>query len=489
MAQPNILFILSDQHAQRALGCYGDTADVTPRLDALAAQGVTFDNAYCASPICGPSRMALMTGRMPFQNRCWLNQDILPTGVPTFAHALGAAGYHTALIGRMHFIGPDQTHGFAERLVGDHSANWPGNSSFDHGELRGTAGPDPVSVIKSGAGTNAYDLKDRDTSNAAVDWLAAAGKRHADGDAAPFLLTVGFMLPHPPYVADPEDFAAVAGKVPPIRQGPPDPASEHPWLRGWRAPRDLSGLSEASIERARQAYWAMVRRLDGLVGAVLDALDAAGLAEDTLVIYGSDHGDHLGERGIFWKHTLFDESAKVPLIMRWPGRLPSAEWRRAVVGLADLGATMLDVAGGEWPGGGTSLLPLAYDASAPWLDETFSEYCQGVGDPWSAPEVTLNRMIRRGQFKLCYYHGAPPQLFDLDADPGEQHDLADNPRYVGLRDGLVARVTADWHPDEIAREIVQNERDNKLLSRWAARTHPPESYRWQMPPGKHPSLT
>src|SRR6185312_433223 len=215
-AQPDIVFIFSDQHAQRVSGCYGDRAGVTPRLDALAREGVVFDNAYCAAPICGPSRMALMTGREPHVNRCWLNDDVLNSGTPTFAHALGAAGYRTALVGRMHFIGVDQTHGFSERLVGDHSANWPGNPSFDHGELRGTAGPDLVSVTKSGAGINAYDWKDRDAAAAAAGWLKAAGERRAAGDATPFMLTVGFMLPHPPYVADPEDFAAVAGLVPPM---------------------------------------------------------------------------------------------------------------------------------------------------------------------------------------------------------------------------------------------------------------------------------
>ncbi len=461
MARPNILFILSDQHAQRVLGCYGDQTGSTPRLDALAREGVVFDNAYCASPICGPSRMALMTGRMPSETRSWLNDDILGSGMPTFAHALGAGGYRTALVGRMHFIGPDQTHGFMERHVGDHSANWPGNPGFDHGELSGTAGPDVVSVIKSGAGTNAYDLKDRDAAATAASWLADEGRRRSVGETRPFLLTAGFMLPHPPYVADPEDFAAAHGLPPPLRIPRHKESDEHEWVRSWREPRDIAGVAPDAIERARQAYWGMVRRLDQHVGQVLDALDAAGLADNTLVIYASDHGDHLGERGLFWKHTLYDESAKVPLIMRWPGQLSAGARRAGVVGLVDLAATMAQAAGCEWPGGGNSLLPLARNAGAPWADETFSEYCQGTRDPWSAPEPTVNRMIRRGRYKLNYYHGMAPELFDMLADPDEVRDLAGDPSYAPVRDAMLRSVLADWNPSDIARQIEQRDRDNR----------------------------
>ena len=226
---PNFLVIVSDQHAQRVAGCYGDAAAPTPNLDRLAADGVAFDNAYCQSPICVPSRMSLMTGLHPFRQQCWTNDDMLPSDVPTWAHRLGAAGYRTALIGRMHFIGPDQLHGFAEREIGDHSSNWPGSEGFDHGVLKGTAGPTVTSVEMSGAGCNAYDLKDRDTAAAAVSWLRRRGQRAA---REPFLLTVGFMLPHPPYVCDPEDYRAVAAAVPPPRMSRPN--AEHPWLAEWR---------------------------------------------------------------------------------------------------------------------------------------------------------------------------------------------------------------------------------------------------------------
>jgi choline-sulfatase len=177
------------------------------------------------------------------------------------------------------------------------------------------------------------------------------------------------------------------------------------------------------------------------------------------------------------------------MLVRWPGRLAAGERRRSNVGLIDLAATFADAGGAPWPGGGSSLLPLARDAAAPWLGEVTSEYCQGIAAPWSAPVPTMNRMVRRGRYKLCYYHAAPPQLFDLEDDPDELRDLADDPGYGPIRDGLLARALADWHPDEIGRELLQRERDSAVMEAWAKRTHPPETHRWAMPEGKAPGLT
>lgn len=387
----------------------------------------------------------------------------------------------------MHFIGPDQLHGFAERRVGDHSANWPGNPTFDHGALSGTSGPNAVSLSLSGPGVNAYDLKDRDATAAAVDWLTAEGRRQQGGATEAFHMTLGFMLPHPPYVADPEDHAAMKGKVaPPARAHPGE--DEHLWHREWRDICDIDRLDEAEVARSRQAYWGMVQRLDTHLGQVLEALEAAGLRENTLVIYASDHGDHLGNRDLFWKHTFYEESAGVPLILNWPARLPAGHRRSAPVSLTDLAATMLDAAQGAWSGGGDSLLPLAADPDAPWRDAVVSEYCVGTRDSYARPHPSVSRMIRRGRYKLCYYHGYPPELFDLEADPQEQTDLAADPAHAPVRAALLTAVLADWNPDEIARALGQRDRDAALLADWARRTGPSESHRWDMPDGQRPSL-
>ena len=139
--KPNLLFIFSDQHTQRVSGCYGDKIVQTPNLDRLAVNGVAFDNAYCPSPLCVPSRMSLLSGRYPSEQDVWMNDDFLPSDIPTFAHSLGASGYEPTIIGRLHSIGPDQLHGYTHREVGDHSPNWIGIGRHNMGVLKGAAGP------------------------------------------------------------------------------------------------------------------------------------------------------------------------------------------------------------------------------------------------------------------------------------------------------------------------------------------------------------
>ena len=208
--RPNILFIQSDQHNPSVTGCYGDPVVETPSLDRLAARGARLTSAYCASPICVPSRMSLITGRFPHENEVWTNDQTLDSAIPTYAHALGAAGYRPVQIGRMHFNGPDQLHGFAERTVGDHSPNWPGSPRpVDHGRLSGTAGPDRVSLELSGSGQSAYEVHDEDVVAATEDYLDNFGESNAPG--APLCLSVGLMLPHQPFVARPQDYARVRG--------------------------------------------------------------------------------------------------------------------------------------------------------------------------------------------------------------------------------------------------------------------------------------
>lgn len=165
------------------------------------ASGVTFENTYCASPICGPSRVSMLTGCYPYQTGIWCNDQIFNSGIPTLAHSMGAAGYRPVLVGRMHAIGPDQLHGYAERLVGDYRPNFMGGRPADHGEFEGIQDPTRLSLQKSGAGQNAYQVHDEYVTAAAVDVLNRIGVERRSGlSRGPFSLTVGFMLPHQPYL-------------------------------------------------------------------------------------------------------------------------------------------------------------------------------------------------------------------------------------------------------------------------------------------------
>lgn len=476
----NLLFISSDQHARRVAGCYGDGIVATPNLDRIAAEGVAFDAAYCPSPICTPSRMAMLTARRPHRQSCWTNDDALDPAIPTWPHALGAAGKRPALIGRLHALGPDQLHGYAERQVGEHSPNWPGVARHDLGPLAGANDPDPRALSASGAGFCAYQAKDEAVTQAAVAWLRDVAPERAAADG--FALTVGYMLPHPPYVAEPEAFARYAGRVPPPRLAPP--AQEHPFHAWWRRDRGIAEVEPDAAARARAAYWALVDRLDAMIGRLLAALEQTGLLDDTLVVYASDHGDHLGERGLWWKHSFFEESVAVPLLMRLPGVLPAGERRGRVVDLCDLAMTMLEALGAPAPPGadGRSFWRVARDGGAPWIDEAFSEYCTDAVPDWTGGRAVRQRMIRSGRWKLVFYDGEPPQLFDLEADPDEAEDLAGAPAAAAIRETLLRRVLDGWNPDDIRRRMEARRREKDLIGRWARAVRPPDAHLWSVDP-------
>ena len=417
---PNLLYIHSDQHNPAVTGCYGDPLVQTPHLDGLAARGVVFDNVYCPSPICVPSRMSMLNGRYPYENKVWTNSHILDSGSPTFAHAMGAAGYRPALIGRMHSLGPDQLHGYAERLVGDHGPNYLGGKGVDHGSLTGTAGPARVSLEKSGPGQSAYQVHDEDVTVATVDYLNRLGVRKRAGRMdEPFSISVGFMLPHQPFVARREDYDLYEETMTMPKH--PEPFSDqlHPYFRWWRERCGIVEVSDAEILRARIAYWALVTRMDLMIGEILTALEENGLAENTIILYMSDHGEQVGEHGLWWKQTFYEgfgESAYYPFVAR-PGVLAEGKRCDRVVSSLDLNATMLDALDAPaLPNSrGKSVLPFLWEEKMEWEDIAFSEYCTDEG--------CYHRMIRNGDWKLNYYHGQPSQLFNLKEDPAELHDL------------------------------------------------------------------
>ena len=218
-----------------------------------------------------------------------------------------------------------------------------------------------------------------------------------------------------------------------------------------------------------------------MIEKILHRLEANGLADNTLVVYASDHGDQLGERGLWWKQTFHEHSIKVPLIMRWSGNLPAGERRTQVVNLLDLASTMVDAAGAPPlpKAQGRSFLEVASDKKTPWSDLTFAEYCTDGMARWTGA-VVQQRMVREGRYKLVYYHGERPQLFDLTTDPDETVDLALSERHAGVRDALVARVLDGWDPDAIALEQQRRIASKRLLSDWAKTAEPEEAHRWNL---------
>lgn len=467
--RPNLLYIHSDQHNPAVIGCYGDPLVQTPNLDSLAAKGVLFTNVYCPSPVCVPSRMSMLAGKYPSEIEVWTNNHILDSGVPTFAHAMGAAGYHPVLIGRMHGLGPDQLHGYAERLVGDHGGNYPGNGVAPKNMRAG--------LQQSGSGQSSYQVHDEDVTTSTVNYLDRLGvQKRAGLPTEPFSLSVGFMLPHSPYVARQEDYKLYQDVMTLPKHPEPYSDALHPYFKWWREWGNLIDVPEAEILSARTAYWALVTRMDIMIGEILEALRKNDLAENTLIIYSSDHGDQMGEHGLWMKRTFYEASVKVPAILSWPGALPEGVQCDHVLSSLDLNATMLEALDAPpLPNArGRSVLDLVRQPDTEWEDLAFSEYC--------TYEDCLHRMIRRDEWKLNYYHGQEPQLFNLAEDPDELSDRAQDANCREIRERLTAEVMEGWDPEAVANKMEQKRANIEIIRAWAEHTKPKDQFRWDRRP-------
>ena len=481
--RPNVLVIMTDQHSKHFLGCYGNRIVRTPNLDRLAAEGMRFTSAYCPAPLCVPSRMSFMTGRTPSRNRVWNNQGILGAGVPTWPHVVAAAGYETSLVGRMHFCGPDQRHGFTGRPIGEYSALHPGSPyKSTHPKARiyyhGGSGQSRSCVEQAGRGRTSYQHFDERVTEKACEYL----RERSRSPEVPFAATVGLVLPHCPFIAPKPLYDYYADKVDPPLTGGDEP----PTIRRFRRFRGiLDPLPEERIRVARTAYYGMCEHLDMLIGRILACLDETGLAENTLVVYCTDHGEMAGEHGCWWKSNYYEGSVGVPMIARLPGTVPAETVTGAVCNLVDLGPTFADVAGAKMPDvDGRSLWPtLKGRHPDDWVDETTSEFCDGVGGLYLPC-----RMIRSGPWKLWAYADGeklPPALFNLEEDPHEQHDLGQDAAAADVRDELLDKLFARWSPDEVHRGGRQAVTDWATLSRWARKVLPPCPDAMEIPP---PSL-
>lgn len=478
MTAPNILFILSDQHAPGMVGAHGNAWVSTPHLDRLAARGRSFSRCYTPSPLCGPARMSLLTGMLPSKIGCFTNSDTLASDMPTYAHSLGAAGYRTVQVGRLHSMGPDQLRGFQTRLVGDHSSNWIGAPGHDMGVLADTTRPHRISLAQSGRGHSVYESHDRDVTEAALGQLDALA---AAVDDRPFLLHVGYILPHQPYVAAPELVEKYLALLPPdLPLGePPD----HPYFKWWRSHTGLDKVTAEENRRALAAYYALVEVMDGMIGQLLDRLEALGLAENTLVIYTSDHGEMMGNKGLWWKQCFFEDAARVPLIAAWPGHIAPGNCD-SLCSLCDLSATMIACAGATPlpDSDGHSLRPLFADGPAVPRDIVSEYYADGLAR-WPGRTRRYQRMLRRDQWKYIHFNDAPAMLFDLEADPEEETNLAGTPGCAGIEAELHRATMADWNVDKIAATMDSRAERKRLLMEWARKTQPQDRHRWTFASG------
>jgi choline-sulfatase len=441
----NILILMADQLTPFALRAYGHPLVRTPHLDRLAAEGVVFDSAYCASPLCAPSRFSLMTGKLPAAIGAYDNAAELPAQTLTFAHYLRAAGYRTVLAGKMHFCGPDQLHGFEERLTTDiYPADFGWVPDWSRPDARPSWYHNMSSVRDAGpcVRTNQLDFDDEVTFAARQKLYDLARERAAGRDARPFCLVVSLTHPHDPYAITREYWDLYQ----PADIGLPavgrDEVDDDPHSRRLRAvcANEAASLSDAQVRRARHAYYGATSYVDAQFGAVLAALEGSGFAGDTTIIVTSDHGDMLGERGLWYKMTFFEGGCRVPLIVHAPGRFAPARVA-ASVSHVDLLPTLVELATGApsaaWPDpiDGRSLLPHLTGGGG--HDEAFGEY---LAEGAIAPLV----MIRRGRYKYVHSPADPDQLYDLRADPQERINLAGDPRLAATLAAFRAETARRW---------------------------------------------
>ncbi|NED98879.1 sulfatase-like hydrolase/transferase [Phytoactinopolyspora halotolerans] len=446
---PNIVVVLSDEHAAAASGCYGHPVVQTPNLDRLAAEGTLYENAYCPSPMCVPSRLSMLSGRHVHDIGAWDNGVLPGAGFRSWGHHLRAAGYETVLAGRTHFNGPDRLLGFDRRLTDDLDF-WITHDGRPPRRVPEWRRGSNSHVTEVGAAEHVHTRHDVNATDAAVEYLRGRARRPGD---RPFLLYVGYMHPHFPLVAPPEFLAAydpATVELPPTWDE--SVQAQHPVIAQVRRAFRNDEPPGPDLQReATACYWALISHLDHQVGRLLDEVDGSSLRDRTVVIYTSDHGEMAGHHGIWQKQVFYEPAVKVPLIVRTPGDLHEEPRRRRVtadVSLIDLLPTLRDLAGlspePSLPGRSLLSLPEGSRATRPVLSQY---HAQGMVDG--------GFMLKLGRYKYCYYVHHPPQLFDVVNDPLERVDLAGDPDYaaaVGQLDAELRRVVDPETTDRRAKE-------------------------------------
>jgi len=453
--RPNILVLLSDEHGSKHLGCYGSKLARTPHLDALAARGVRFTQAYTPSPICVPARAALATGRSLHKAGFWCNADPYDGGVPSWHHLLRDAGHRVVSIGKLHFKGGGRDHGFSEEILPMHAADGLGDLlGLLRDEVVPRAGAAKLEAM-AGPGESSYTRYDRRITAAAETWLREEAPKPAD---RPWVLFVSLVAPHFPLTAPAEFYSQHRLDALPMPMPMPkiygsEERPGHPYLRHYAANLDYDRYfaDPHSVRRAIAGYLGLVGFVDSNVGRVLGAIEASGQADRTVVLYASDHGDNLGARGVWGKSTMYEESADVPLILAGAG-LPHGRRWDAPVSLIDVAPTLLELCGVSIPAEmeGRSLL------SPDPAREVLSEY-HATGSRHGA------FMLRRGRWKLIHHEGGlPPELFDLDADPEEPTNLAADPTSSAVLPELYTALRR--HCDPAAVDARARARQRALLA-------------------------
>ena len=471
--KPNILFIQVDQLTASRLACYGNSVSIAPTISQIAETGVVFDRAYSNFPLCAPSRFSMLSGRLASDIEAYDNGSEFMSSIPTMAHFLRAAGYQTCLVGKMHFVGADQLHGYESRLTTDiypADFGWTG----DWTEVTQKHSNDLRSFSKAGICIRNPQMEyDEEISHRAQRKLYDI-VRNRETDNRPFFLTLSYTHPHDPYQCRQEhwDLYQHENIDMPLVERPvdgEDPYSQRLRLQYGlnRADKGANEVTNEMIRIARHAYYGSISYVDQEIKKVLDTLKETGLDENTVIVFTSDHGDMLGERGLWYKKSFFEDSVRVPLLISGP--TIKAQRCSLPVSLVDLAPTLVNIA--DYDGAlrerprsqklidqfeGCDLLGLIEGGSEDRPDDRVI-YAENLAEGAMAPIV----MVCSKRYKYIQSGCDPEQLFDLVADPLELTNQAETSNYQDVVVKMRSLTAKRWDLDELHKRVEQSQ--NKRL--------------------------
>jgi choline-sulfatase len=449
--RPNILFLMSDEHRADVVGYEGNAVVRTPVLDELARTGVVFRNAYTPSPICIPARQCLMSGQLPLTCNCLSYGDDLTPGYLTFARQFSEYAYNTVCCGKLHHMGTDQMQGWRKRIGFDDihvdSRYLPHRQQEEFARYAGPSlkWSDSTEVLRAGVGRSPHGIADEVVMQGATNFIDLYFNNSYYDKASPhhpLLLKISLLQPHYPYFTDEQKFGYYLNRVQPFLD---QQVFDHPFL-SQRQVRVGVDTGERDLQRATAAYYGMIETIDSYHGSILDMLRHVGEnLDDWIIIYTSDHGEMLGEHGIWEKQKFFEASARVPLIIRAPKYFDGGRIVEENVNLCDIFATLCDLADLPIPSGldSRSLVPLLKNECANWNNETISQFGK------------TNLMIKQDHLKYQYYGPDMPEvLFDLKANPQETNNFIDDPSYATAVQNFRQRCARLGHGPNVDQEYV-----------------------------------
>ena len=451
MSGNNVIVLMSDEHTCSVMGAYGNQVAHTPTLDKLAANGVLFNNAYTPSPICISARASFATGTQVFQHRCWSSAEPYYGQQQSWMHRLRDRGHEVVSIGKLHYRSAADDTGFSEQILpmflANNGAGWP------QGLQRNPMGSFPEAAEMAailGPGETSYTRYDRDITAAAVSWLES----RQPSEIKPWVLFVSYICPHFPLSAPRKFYDLYDGvDLPKPFDRNDETRLKHPVIDEMRRFWNYADyFDEASEEEGLRNYYGLCSFLDDNVAQVLTALEKSGQADNTRIIYTSDHGDMTGNHGIWAKCYMYEDSVGIPLTFSGPGIEPSIN--PTPVSLTDMAATIEQSVHGEvnevensWQGRSLQNFIDNPDSERPVL----SEYHDG-GSPCGF------YMLRRGRWKYVYFsEGNPALLFDLESDPHELRNLADEPEYGDRLTELRHQLFQILDPEEVNRQAFADQ--------------------------------